>query len=589
MFRTSRTIASLIRHLTFGTAAIVATATLATTLVGCKDESQPDYWVDKLQDPKWRPRAVKRLDQFFQDGLTRAGEKQFEDPEVKALLDKVVEPLSQAYVDGYSDLDTKTRVNLIKLLASFRDKRAEPAMKKALEEFAQRPKEKKEEEDIKWVIRAQTDMKLPSLNPLVMEVFQKMKAHTMLGGVTYKDLNRCMLEVADPAWLEPLKKMLEAEVTKPDNVRDKAYPDYLDQQFWQLTAAQVLGKIGDASAVRPLIKVMLDPQKLGWQTEAILALVMIGKPSMDAAVKLIKGEDDDLVKYHQTRYMKATKESKPPKDDPHVAIAAQILGLGGRKDSIQPMLEAYRSQKVEANKVAILNWMAYVPETEASEAAFKEHVQNAKPNDQTLPELLPAVARFYDPEWVPILIAKANEKGSDDVLKTTVMTIVLKLASPKQASLVSKVVKDWGGILEKEVQVERKDYSVKKTLEDPIIQLFKECGDRVPCYLSKIESAELQKKGAAMGGIKCAYMLGMLGDESTAGEIVKRMDAIEEIEVRATAAFAVDHLLPNGSESVAADIQKTIEKNEEKGDDYWKTADKPLKQVMVRLRARAKK
>jgi hypothetical protein len=206
-----------------------------------------------------------------------------------------------------------------------------------------------------------------------------------------------------------------------------------------------------------------------------------------------------------------------------------------------------------------------------------------------LPDLLPAVARFYDPEWVDILMAKANERGADEGLKVTVMTLVLKLASPKQERQLTRAVKSWGPLLEKQVKMERKDYSAKKTLEAPIVKLFKECGERVPCYLSKIEAAELQKKGEAMGGIKCAYMLGMLGDESTATEITKRMDALEDVEVRATAAFAIDHLLPNGSESVAAELEKVIAKNEEKGDNFWKTADKPLKQVMVRLRARAKK
>ena len=51
MLRSSRAIASLIRSLTLGTASTVALATLATSVAGCKDESQPEYWVDKLDDP----------------------------------------------------------------------------------------------------------------------------------------------------------------------------------------------------------------------------------------------------------------------------------------------------------------------------------------------------------------------------------------------------------------------------------------------------------------------------------------------------------------------------------------------------------
>jgi len=118
-----------------GTAATVATATLATSLIGCKDESQPGYWVDKLQDQSWRPRAIKRLEQFFEDASTKAGGDN-KSPGVQKLLNKIAVPLTKTYVDHYADLDTKTRVTLIKLLADFRDKRAEPALKKAFEEFA---------------------------------------------------------------------------------------------------------------------------------------------------------------------------------------------------------------------------------------------------------------------------------------------------------------------------------------------------------------------------------------------------------------------------------------------------------------------
>ena len=83
---------------------------------------------------------MKRLEQFFEDAVTRAN-KNIEDPQVKALLDKVAVPLTNTYVNHYDDLDTKTRVSLIKLLSAFRDARTEPAVKKAFEEFSHSLKE----------------------------------------------------------------------------------------------------------------------------------------------------------------------------------------------------------------------------------------------------------------------------------------------------------------------------------------------------------------------------------------------------------------------------------------------------------------
>ena len=63
MLRTRRATASLIRALIVGTALPIA-AVASTMLVACQDESQPEYWVDKLDDAGWRSRAVKQLDQF---------------------------------------------------------------------------------------------------------------------------------------------------------------------------------------------------------------------------------------------------------------------------------------------------------------------------------------------------------------------------------------------------------------------------------------------------------------------------------------------------------------------------------------------
>jgi hypothetical protein len=94
-------------------------------------------------------------------------------------------------------------VSLIKLVASFRDKRTAPALKKALDEFAKKPTGKQEEQDIKWAIRAQGDLKLPELSSSIIDVFQKLRTSSMLGGITYKDLNVTMLATADPSWAEP--------------------------------------------------------------------------------------------------------------------------------------------------------------------------------------------------------------------------------------------------------------------------------------------------------------------------------------------------------------------------------------------------
>src|SRR4051812_38790793 len=260
MLRSSRTIASLIRSLVLGTATTTTLVLVGATVVGCKDESQPDYWVEKLDDPAWRARAVKRLEQFFDDSVTKNGDIKSEG--VQTLINKTVDPLTKTYVDGYDTLDGKTRVSLIKLLAAYKDKRVEPAIKKAFDEFAKHPATAKDDQDLKWAAIATEDLKLTGVSDALLASFLKLRASTMLGGVAYRDVNDAMRVAPSKAWVPSLVKLLDAEMVAPKTAKDKDLIDpYRDQQFWQAVAAEILGRIGDPAAVEPLLKVMLDPGK----------------------------------------------------------------------------------------------------------------------------------------------------------------------------------------------------------------------------------------------------------------------------------------------------------------------------------------
>ncbi len=585
MLRSSRVIASLIRHMMLGTAATVATATLATSLIGCKDESQPGYWVDKLQDQPWRPRAIKRLEQFFEDASTKAGGNN-QSPEVQKLLGQIAEPLTKTYIDHYSDLDTKTRVTLIKLLASFRDKRTEPALKKAFEEFAKRPATSKDDQDIKWAAAAQTDLKLDSLGDPLLQAFLKLKAHTMLGGVSYRDMNEAM--VADPqkSWSGPLTTLLAAEIKPPKNAKDHdAIDSYRDELFWQTTAAQVLGELKDPSAVEPLMKVMLDPSKGDVQATAVLALVKIGQPAVDAATKLLQDKDDKLSAFALRRIKEVTGAKQEPKNKPYIQTAALILGTIGRPSGLQPMIDALQSEKNEVNKAVIAREITKIPATPESKKAFEAAYESIS-IDTVLPPggnsalgaLTEAAGSFYDPGMIDWLLERAEKTkgGAEDkkALQGTITVTVLKLAKPDQMSKAKGAVDKYGTKIEKDAYA----------LTDKIV---KACGERVSCYLSNIEKSENQEQKSQFAGIKAGYMIGILGNEQTVPELVKRLDSIDNAAVRYTASQTIDHLLPKGSTKIADDLKKIIDKNVKSADRDKIAGDAPLKQVMYRIRTRA--
>lgn len=584
MLRSSRAIASLIRSLTLGTASTVALATLATSVAGCKDESQPEYWVDKLDDPAWRPRAVKRLEQFYEDAITKANKDQ-QNPEVQALLNKIVEPLTKAYVEHYGDLDTKTRVSLIKLLASFEDKRIEPAIKKALEEFAKRPASSKDDADVKWAAHAAGDLKMDSLNGPLLQAFLKLKASTMLGGISYRDFNESLVAIHDKAWTQPLITALSAEIVRPESAKDKDKIDpYRDQLFWQTTAAQVLGEIQAPEAVEPLLRVMLDPGKGDVQATAVLALVKIGKPAVERTVKVLDGSDEKLVAFHLRRIKEVNKLKEAPKDHPEVATAALVLGTIGRAEALAPMLEALKKADKDANKAVIAREITKLPATAESKEAFKSAFESISldtvipPGAAALPSLAEFAGQFYDPTMVDWLLERAEKtKGSGEDLKalqTSITVTAIKLAKPDQLDKVKAAVDKYGTKLEKD-------------LYEQADKLVKACGDRIPCYLAEMEKSANQDQKNQFIAIKAGYMVGILGNESSVGELVERMSSFENAAVRFVAAQTIDHLLPKGSKDVADKLKKIIDKNAESGDKDKIAYDAPLKQVMYRIETRA--
>ena len=582
MLRSSRMIVSLISTLCLGTAYTVATVSAASLLVGCKDENQPEYWIDKLDDSKWRPNAVKRLTQFFEDAVTKANNDQSA-PEVKALLDKIVDPLIKTYVEHYEDLDTKTRVSLIKLLSDIRDPRTEPALKKAFEEFAKRPRSTKDEADIKWAVRAAADLKLPGLSGPVLAAFEKLQAHTMLGGITYKDYSDAMARIADKSWTSALIAKLGAEIVPPKTKKDRDKIDpYRDQLFWQTSAAQVLGVIKASEAVEPLMKVLLDPNKADVATTALLALVKIGKPSVDRATKLLTDDKDPLATYYKAKIQKATDAKEPPSEPVQIEIAAAILGTAGRAEAVDPMVKVLKSDAKPKYKAQVAKELAKIPATPASIAAFKETVESM-PADESLAGtpalalLAESAGQFYDPSLVDWLLNQAQgAKGSGEdkkIFQGAALLTSLKLAKPAQMKKVKSAINSMG------TQVEKDMYALAE-------KVVNACADGAGCYLQELEKSENQDKKNQFAAIKAGYMVGILGDEKVRDELLEAIDAVENAGVRFVAAQTIDHLTPKGSADVVKKLDAIIEKNKKSADRDKMLGDEPLKQVMYRVDAR---
>src|ERR1700722_381026 len=107
--KTAHTLVCTLRLLS-AAATIAAPLALGASLVACDDANDPKTWAKRLDDPAQKGKAIARLPSFYEDAMTRAGNKAAA-PSNKELLHPVVEPMTKTYVAG--GLDDKTRTDLM--------------------------------------------------------------------------------------------------------------------------------------------------------------------------------------------------------------------------------------------------------------------------------------------------------------------------------------------------------------------------------------------------------------------------------------------------------------------------------------------
>jgi hypothetical protein len=579
--------ATLLRSLVLGSALAGITFGAATSLVACASENEPEYWIEKLDDKAWRPRAIERLSQFFEDAMTRAN-KDYAHPDVKMLLDKLVGPLTNIYVNEYANLDEKNREMLINVLAGFKDQRAEPALKMAFEEFGKRGRGGKE---VKWAARAVRDMKLKGTAPAVFEAFKKTKPSTKEGAY-YRDLNEALLAVSDPSWAPTLIPMLEEDMPVMKQGDPNSVNDYKDRLYQTVTAAQILGELGEASAVKPLIKVVLDPAKQDAGNEALLALTKIGKPSVDAAVKLFQSKDDELAQFQQRKLQKASGAEKAPGGTPHVATAGMILGAIGRGEAVAPVLEALAAAKEDADKIPFLTTLAMLPHTPQVKEAFIEGLKSIDADTEynggsALQALAEPATLFFDASLASILIDRAGElKGKDEKEKLT--KALLGLAAVKimdqsnmgaVGAFVASLPKEEGALAPTIEKIKGANDMAKKLLET--------CKKDAACYLTEAQKPQNQEDKTQLVAMKALYAYGQLKGADGDAALIEGLSGLQVGALRYVVSQVIDHHNPKGNAEVATKLNAIVEKNKDSMDAGKAANDKPLRDAVYRLRARA--
>ncbi len=561
---------------------------VAAWAVGCADENDPKTWVKRLDDPTQRVAAMKRLEQFFNDTMTQAGNRR-DDEKVRKMLDEAVAPLSKVYTTG--GLDARTRKDLIKLLADMGDKRAAPAFAKAFKDF----EPGHNDEDVRFAAQGTTRLAQgaagqgpssqgpssqgvgskpislgdPPLVDALWECFAKFRpsANTKSLGLV-KDLQGAVMAVKDPSYGPKAMALLGAPVTDP-----KDPTQGMDQiQFWQATSARLIGEIRFTPAVRSLVTVLMTPTKSDLVFPVRLALTRMPNESEPVLIAALKGTDPEF----------ATLAKLFPSGE-YVARLAEPLAYISRPGGRDATLDVLSTAKTDETRTVLATELTHYPGTPTTIRAFREAYAKVAP-DAAVASLgggnaraafMQVASMFFDPsltEW--LLKETAAAKGeAADAMPPSAYPSAIKLMTPAQSKAVGDAVQKIPG------------QAVEKDMYEAARKPLEKCNDDAACYVAVLDTpVPSSPPPAKMGHVKAAWMSGIYGSAQTRGELVGRLEKIKDGSVRLAMAEAIDHLSPVGDVAAAERLEKVVDGDNASG---VKAATDEIYRIALKLRSRA--
>jgi hypothetical protein len=576
--RTVRTVACSLRLLSAAAAAAAPFAAcigIAGTLVACDDENDPKTWVKRLDDPAQRANAIKRLTQFYEDGMTKANNNAAS-PEIKGLLDTIVEPLTKTYTAG--GLDDKTRTELMKFLAETKDPRTQPAIAKALKDFEMGKTDDEARvacESINAMAKAGTKLDQTVIDEL-WNVFSAFHLSKTTSQRLYQALHDAVVNVHDVSYGDKAIEKLKSPVV-PDSVDSQK-----DQiNWWQLTSIQVIKELKYDKAVKQLILVLLTPTKLDLNPNVRTTLLRMPKAAEPELIKAFSGQDAEY-----------SKAGDAFKDKTNLAILADTLALLSRPAGRDAVLAAIPNADTDTTKTGFAQALVQFPENPKVEPAFLAAYNRIKwdASVELLGALKPraalaqASASFYDPNLTDWLL-KEIDKAPDAPSKLLIWESAAKLMPPSKKAEV-------GGALDKvKAGLDAQVAATTTQYFDYASKALDKCGTTSSCYVSLLdEPIPSTPTTANFKATKAAWMAVIYGEgsaDATRAELLKRVDKVKDASARLSLVEAIDELSPKGDVATADALEKIVAADTKAGDKLVLMADDSVVKIALRLRARA--
>ncbi len=559
----------------FAFAALTRVALIAPVLVasaavvGCADENDPKTWAKRLDDQAQRAPAIKRLESFYNDAMSSASTPNKQDDEkVKAILDASVEPLTKTYITG--GLDEKTRKDLIKLLGDMGDMRAAPAYAKAFKDF----EAGKNDDDVKYA--AQGTTRLAQKGPIADQglvdalwdcfaKFQPSKNNKSINLV--KDLQNAVMVVKDKSYGAKAVEKLAAPVSDP---KDPAQG--MDQiQFWQLTAARLIGELKFTPGVKPLVKVLMTPTKADLIFPVRLALTRMPKEAEPVLIAALKGTDPEFA---------ALAEKYPEKA--YIPRVAEPLAYISRPAGRDAVLEALDKADNDSNRTVLATELTHFPSDARTVKAYLD-AYNKVPANAAIALLgggnghaiiAQAAENFFDPSLTDWLIKEtAAAKGeAADAMPPAALRAAIKLMTTTSSKAVGDAVNKIPG-----QAVEKDMYKAASAIVD-------KCKQDAACYVSVLDTpVPSTPPTAKTGHVKAAWMAAIYGNAQTKADVLGKVDKVKDSSVRLAMVSAIDHLSPQGDAPTADKLEAIVEADKKAGVNY---ANDEVYKIALKLRSR---
>ena len=580
--RTARTVVCTLRLMSAAASVAAPLSVLlgvGAMLMACDDDNDPKTWVKRLDDPAQRANAIKRLTQFYEDGMTKASNDAGA-PEIKSLLDTIVEPMAKTYTAG--GLDEKTRIDLMKFLAETHDPRTQPAIAKALKDFEMGKTDDETRvacDSINFMAKAGTKLDQTVIDEL-WNVFARFQISKAKSERLYHAVQDAVLQVKDPSYAE--KAMDKLKGTVPPNPSVDIQQDQL--MWWQLTSVRILSELKYTKAVKPLIIALLTPTKTSTLGATIqFALLKMAKAAEPELIKVLNGGGGDA---DYANVIKLWADDKS-----WIGVTAEVLAVIGRAPGRDAILAALPTADNDTARTELAQALTQMPNDPRNEPAFLDAYKKLTwdSSDTLLGQLKPRIAlaqqsaKFYDPKLVTWLLKEM--KGAPDYsAKIIQIEAESKLMTPDLQDDVAAALAN----LKKETPAD--GFAKVQQMFDATSGPLAKCKTDAACYLTVLdEPIPSVPQTSYYRQVKATWMAVIYGSahaDATRGEMLKRVDKVKNTGARIALCEAIDELAPKGDPAAADELEKIVAADVKSGDKDLAGGDNTVAQVAWRLRVR---